>query len=387
MGFYVRKSISVGPFRFGLSKSGVNVSAGVKGFRIGTGPRGNYVHMGLGGIYYRATIPRNQGPRRPTSGTQPPRSSAPHVTPGARPPAPTHPNRPPPTPAPLPPSSTPPMNDIDSLSATDIVDSSSVDLLNEINAKQKKVRLWPAALVISVVAVLTALVYWPTWAAGVTALLGATGVFLAYQRDALTKTVVLFYDMDPTLEKTYEAFHQWALQMAGCANVWHVEAQGKAADAKYNAGATHVVRRQPTHIRRSQPPYVETNVDTIAVGVGAQTLHFFPDRLLIFDARGVGAVSYARLQLIAGATRFVEDGAVPRDATVVDRTWKYVNKKGGADKRFKDNRQLPVCLYDELSIRSASGLNELLQLSRRNVVDGFIQAVRDLAAYLPADSR
>jgi hypothetical protein len=61
MGFYLRKSIKVGPIRFNLSKSGVGVSAGVTGFRIGTGPRGNYVHMGRGGIYYRKTLPSGTG--------------------------------------------------------------------------------------------------------------------------------------------------------------------------------------------------------------------------------------------------------------------------------------------------------------------------------------
>jgi hypothetical protein len=45
MGFYIRKSIFAGPFRFNLSTSGVGVSVGVKGFRVGTGPRRNYVHM------------------------------------------------------------------------------------------------------------------------------------------------------------------------------------------------------------------------------------------------------------------------------------------------------------------------------------------------------
>lgn len=58
-------SIRVGPLRFNLSKSGFGVSAGIKGFRAGTGPRGNYVHMGLGGIYYRATIPSSS----PTNST------------------------------------------------------------------------------------------------------------------------------------------------------------------------------------------------------------------------------------------------------------------------------------------------------------------------------
>jgi hypothetical protein len=46
MGFYIRKALRVGPLRFNLSKSGIGVSAGIRGLRLGTGPRGNYVHMG-----------------------------------------------------------------------------------------------------------------------------------------------------------------------------------------------------------------------------------------------------------------------------------------------------------------------------------------------------
>jgi hypothetical protein len=381
MGFYVRKSISVGPFRFGLSRSGVNLSAGVKGFRVGTGPRGNYVHMGVGGIHYRATIPR----------ARPERNSLPAPSPARPMPQPVGQRRMPPSSipsrSPVAQASAPPMNDIDSVAASDIVDSSSADLLDEINAKHKTWRLWPAALAVSLSAVLAAKTYGPAWLVVVASLAGAATTFFAYRRDLLKKTVVLFYDMDPALESAYDAFHRWAVQMAACSRVWHVEAEGRVADRKYNAGASHVVRRNPTFIRRSQPPYVQTNVDTIAIGVGAQVLHFFPDRLLIVDARGVGAVAYSSLRLTAGSVSFVEEGAVPPDATVIDRTWKYVNKKGGADRRFKENRQLPVCLYGELSIQSATGLNELLQLSRREAIDGFIQAIRHLGAHLPVGHR
>src|SRR5580698_499014 len=56
MPFYLRKTVSAGPFRFNLSNSGVGVSVGVKGLRIGTGPRGHYVHAGRGGLYYRASL-------------------------------------------------------------------------------------------------------------------------------------------------------------------------------------------------------------------------------------------------------------------------------------------------------------------------------------------
>jgi hypothetical protein len=58
MPLYLRKSVSAGPFRFNFSESGVGVSVGVKGLRVGTGPKGHYVHAGRGGIYYKATIGR-----------------------------------------------------------------------------------------------------------------------------------------------------------------------------------------------------------------------------------------------------------------------------------------------------------------------------------------
>src|SRR3954468_10310539 len=58
MGLYLRKSLRVGPLRFNLSGSGIGVSTGIPGLRIGTGPRGNYIHAGRGGLYYRKSLGR-----------------------------------------------------------------------------------------------------------------------------------------------------------------------------------------------------------------------------------------------------------------------------------------------------------------------------------------
>ena len=53
--FYLSKSLRAGPFRLNLSSRGVGVSAGVPGFRVGTGPRGNYVRLAGGLIFYGAS--------------------------------------------------------------------------------------------------------------------------------------------------------------------------------------------------------------------------------------------------------------------------------------------------------------------------------------------
>ena len=57
MGVYIRKSFKLGPIRFNVSKSGVGVSAGVKGARVGVNAKGKkYIHVGRGAIYYRQTL-------------------------------------------------------------------------------------------------------------------------------------------------------------------------------------------------------------------------------------------------------------------------------------------------------------------------------------------
>ena len=57
MGWSFRKSIKIAPgIRLNLSKSGLGLSGGVRGFRIGTGPRGPYINAGRDGIYYRKQL-------------------------------------------------------------------------------------------------------------------------------------------------------------------------------------------------------------------------------------------------------------------------------------------------------------------------------------------
>ena len=57
MGFSFRKSIKAGPVRVNLSKSGIGVSAGIKGARVGVNANGKaYVAGGANGVYYRKEL-------------------------------------------------------------------------------------------------------------------------------------------------------------------------------------------------------------------------------------------------------------------------------------------------------------------------------------------
>jgi hypothetical protein len=153
-------------------------------------------------------------------------------------------------------------------------------------------------------------------------------------------------------------------------------------DRKYHAGASSVVRRRSISVGRQHPPFVKTNIVVPSVPVGEQTLYFFPDKVLVFEANGVGAVGYENLAIRCEATRFIEEQGVPSDAKVVDSTWRYVNKSGGPDRRFKDNRQLPIALYEEISFTSRTGLNETIQASRVGTGEQIATAIRSLSLLL-----
>lgn len=73
--------------------------------------------------------------------------------------------------------------------------------------------------------------------------------------------------------------------------------------------------------------------------------------------------------------RTVIEDKVPRDAKIVDYTWKYVNKDGSPDKRFKDNRKLPICLYGSIHLLSGEGLDIELRCSNPEITFEFAKQV------------
>ncbi len=364
MGFYIRKSIRVGPLRFNLSKSGIGVSAGIRGLRVGTGPRGNYIHMGRGGLYYRQTLPSRL---TPSDGYV----ESPPVTPdyAART---TH----------------GPMRAITSGSVTQMADSSSAALLGELESKRRQIRFWPLAATFSVaVPVLLIVAAVSPWITIPLAVLLLAGTFLVYQRDILRKSVVMMYDLDDESACAYRELHDAVASLGRCGATWHTHAQADVYDPKYHAGAGHLVKRKRIHVGESDPPFVRTNLSVHCVPLSNKSLYFFPDRLLVYARNGVGAVNYDELRCEVDSTHFIEEESVPRDATIVDRTWRYVNRSGGPDRRFKDNRELPVCLYEEIRLRSRSGLNELLQVSRTGMGAELERAVASMASSIAAGRR
>jgi len=203
--------------------------------------------------------------------------------------------------------------------------------------------------------------------------------------DGYKRTSVVFYDLEGEANDIYLAMVGAFENLAACNGKWHVAAGGTVRDLdtwKRNAGASHLVKKSRTSLSFKLPSILKSNVTPPSMDVGKQTLFFLPDMILMAEGRRFGTVGYDDLTITHQHSRFIEDGVVPSDARVVDKTWRYVNKKGGPDRRFKDNPEIPICLYETMHLSNSSGLNELLEFSRTGVAGPFSDAIKRLSVAL-----
>jgi large-conductance mechanosensitive channel len=190
-------------------------------------------------------------------------------------------------------------------------------------------------------------------------------------KDKKRKTIEIYYDLDDELNDLYEKFLNSFKSFLSVSQIWQIRTSSSGHDKKYHGGASTLVNRDiitERSLHKLPMKYFVTNASIPFIGLKNIKLFFLPERLLIKKDSRYASIMYKNLKFGSYDSSFVEDGAVPTDSKVIDYTWKFVNKRGGPDKRFSNNKQIPVCKYSNYYLESEQGLNEVIQTSR---LDGF----------------
>jgi hypothetical protein len=274
---------------------------------------------------------------------------------------------------------------IASSSAAGMEDSSSSELLKELNRVQKRWDIFPAVVIIGALATgWTVFKYQDWWWWASTLVIFTAASIYARHTDVMRGTAILHYALEGEADRRFSSLLGAFGQIGRCQAIWRVNAQGHTDDWKRNAGANTLLKRSPFRPSLACPAKVQCNIQVPAFKTDSSTLYFFPDRLLVYNWGGVGAVSYNQLHATATQIQFREDGQVPRDAVQVGTTWRFVNRNGGPDRRFNNNRQLPIVLYGQLFLTSTSGIQELFEMSVPAAAQATAKAISDLATAIQA---
>ena len=180
------------------------------------------------------------------------------------------------------------------------------------------------------------------------------------RRDHLRRTVVAMYDIDDgsssahLFQSVIDAF----LGVQRADRAWmstSTQHLVTTQQRKVHAGATELVSRAALSRHLKGPKHLRTNIDTPSLEVGKRGVYLLPDQMLIRDGHAFAAFSYQKVEMAIGLTTWIESGSVPADSQRVGTTWQYANAKGGPDRRYKNNRQLPEMQYAQVVLVTPSG--------------------------------
>jgi hypothetical protein len=335
MGLRYRKSIGLGGgFRINLSKSGVGYSWGVKGYRITKTARGTIRRTASipgTGISY---VEENSGGAHPAG-----------------------------RPAPSPIVTSPDENTYDTQKivngdASRMVSSGLEELLGTAKKTLTANRIsnygiWITAILGSAYPRLFLLCFF----------------FIGLKIYCRTAGLVdLDYSIDADQNELVENRIKPMKKATESEKIWRIVQSSKVIDVKYAAGANKTVKRVNCVATAKAIFPFRSNALATSFKSGKEVVIFLPDKLFLIQGSKIGALNYSDIVVNTHDTRFIEDERVPKDAVIVGRTWRFVNKNGGPDKRFKNNRELPVCRYGEIELHAAAGLNTVIMFSNASLV-------------------
>lgn len=309
------------------------MSAGVRGFRVGTGPRGGYVHAGRHGVYYRQTL----GKPRPMVGAG--KSAQPVelrvVDAGA------------------------PMDDLTGPDVEELVAAMPSDIIRRIDeaAQLPKPKRLPNPF-------------------------NYKSRVLLWQAE---RAVPLFYELDDDLHAAYELVVGWGEALARShGRYYDVQEQrvSGAVSLKGNAGADVLVERTALGVSLQSPAAVTLNFEPPALQAPDRSIYFLPDLLLIEQHGRYATLPYQSLRFEAAKGSFITS-TVPPGVQPIGFTWKYRNKAGGPDKRYSDNPQIPIIETTELDFHHPSGFQFHTAFTDNAAATNFVAALRALIARLP----
>jgi hypothetical protein len=186
----------------------------------------------------------------------------------------------------------------------------------------------------------------------------------------------LVYDLSAPVSAQQQALDESLGHLARSRVIWRLDSQSAVTDWKRNAGAAFDVKRERISVRKAVPPRVESNLVPMCVDLGKLRMYFLPDQVLYWQSSTFASIEYKDLKFEGASTRFIEEQVQTSDSKRVGSTWRYVRKDGGPDRRFNNNRELPVMLYGVITAVSSGGLNLVLHTSNVDAASSFTSAFR-----------
>ena len=208
---------------------------------------------------------------------------------------------------------------------------------------------------------------------------------LQAEKDYTSYFLDIEVNMDDELKKIYDDMKSSFHQLTKIHSIWDITSSQSIDKVRERSAASASIQRTRTN-------FEEKSLDFLTISDQAMVLnnkngsdyYLFPGFIVAYESSNssFGIVDYKELNIESCKIKFIETQTIPTDTEVLGNTWKYVNKNGSPDKRFKDNYQIPIVEYYELNISNPKGISDSFQFSNVKVAEAFCVAFSNYVSTL-----
>ena len=154
-------------------------------------------------------------------------------------------------------------------------------------------------------------------------------------------------------EKVSNCFERVWYELLRMNRLWLVSDISYSETKKNHAGADMLYNRQKMEVSDQLPEGLYSNQSIVVCKTSSIEIIFTPDKVIIIEkSRSVTVIFNKDLEINISNILYVEDEKIPEDAIVNRYVWEHPNKDGSPDRRYKQNKQLPECMYATIQIGS-----------------------------------
>jgi len=191
----------------------------------------------------------------------------------------------------------------------------------------------------------------------------------AYLEDLEKQLASCYVDIairtDKQIEEKFRELLDSYKTLLTCEKIWDITATTKIDKVAVRSSASESVSRKAVTFGFANVDIIKSTYDALHFeNANGGDLYIYPAFVAIIDSnKKFGLIAIEEVQFTFSTKQFLEESSVPTDAKVIGTTWAKVNKNGSPDRRFRDNYEIPICLYGTMLLKSTTGLNEAYWLS------------------------
>ncbi len=185
-------------------------------------------------------------------------------------------------------------------------------------------------------------------------------------------------NLDPSMQKDYLILKKSFEDLLKIDTIWDVTSASEVNRAATRSAAGTAVMRTKVIFSKGSLDYIATPFEALKFhNANGGDIFLYPGFMVMVgrNSTDFALIDFRDLEVEHNGVKFLETDRIPKDTKVIGRTWKYVNKNGQPDRRFKENPEIPIVHYYELTLKTHKGLHESYSFSNPEIAEKFCIAL------------